>query len=166
MKRTEIYYPDGLVLVRMWEHGTRPAYRWLSRVVDGLIESVDFFMEGDVQALANEEGRLRGMEGNVPGMKAINWPEPPGGWASFDANNLPDPEPAILIGFGDSPADIAAALAAAQRRWSPVVGPILVMRGWGEDSYETDEKVNPPDLGKPHSVTPDGVLVPLALSLK
>ena len=91
-KRTELYYPDGRVLVREWEPGTRPAYEWLSKAVEGYIELVSRFLDGGpedrVQAYANEEGRLRNMPGNVPGMKALKWPEPPGGWDAFDPDNV------------------------------------------------------------------------------
>ena len=101
-KRTEIYYPDGRVLTLEWEEGTRPAYEWLSKVVEGYIETVDRFLEGGgpegtIQAYCNEEGLLRGMRGNVPGMKALNWPEPPGGWGSFDPDNVGEPPPPVVI---------------------------------------------------------------------
>lgn len=167
LKRTEIYYPDGRVLVLMWKRGTRPAYEWLHKAVDGPIEGVDRFLpdggpDGRVQAYANEEGRLTGMRGNVPGMKVLHWPEPPGGWDSFDPENIGEPGPPIVVGFGQSPDEMAAALAEIQGRWDPVVGPVLIMRGWTEAEYDDDEGVTPDDLGKPYSVTPKGELVPVA----
>lgn len=164
-KRTEIYYPDGRVLVRTWERGTRPAYKWLSKAVEGYIEAVDRFLSdggpnGREQAYANEEGRLQNMPGNVPGMKALRWPEPPGGWDRFDAESIGPPGGPIALGFGQSPEEMAEAMAKLQGRWDPVVGPVLIMRGWTESEHEEDEGLNPDDLGKPYSVTPTGELVP------
>jgi hypothetical protein len=166
LKRTEIYYPDGRVLVRTWERGTRPAYPWLSKAVEGYIESVDRFLpdggpEGREQAYANEEGRLNGMEANVPGMKALHWPEPPGGWDAFDPAKVGPPGPPTVVGFGQSPEEMAAAMAKLGQRWDPVMGPVLIMRGWTEDEHEDDEGENPDDLGTPYSVTPKGELVPV-----
>lgn len=150
-KTTEIYYPDGRVLVQEWEDGTRPAYEWLSKAVEGYIETVDRFMEnggpnGTVQAYANEEGLLLGLRGNIPGMKAINWPEPPGGWDSFDPDNVGDPPPPVLIVGRPTPEQIEM-----MNRWSPIVGPVLVMRGWRERDYDNEKGVNPDSLGEPRA---------------
>lgn len=146
-KRTELYYPDGRVLVREWEPGTRPAYEWLSKAVEGYIEVVDRFLdggpEGRVQAYANEEGRLRDMPGNVPGMKALNWPEPPGGWSAFDPDNLGAiPSPVIITSPNDPQ------LAELSRRWDPVVGPVLILWGWSEAEYDDEKGLNPDELGE------------------
>ena len=165
IKRTEIYYPDGRVLVRTWEPGTRPAYPWIKRAVEGYIEAVDRFLpdggpQGRVQAFANEEARLRDMPGNVPGMKALHWPEPPGGWEAFDPDNVPPLDAPTLIGFGQSPEEVATKLAAVQRRWDPVCGPVLIMRGWTEDEYDNERGVEPDDLGQPHTANAEGEWVP------
>ena len=170
-KRTEIYHPDGRVLVRVWAAGTRPAYPWLSKVVEGMIESVERFLpdsgyEGRTQAYANEEGRLNGLPLNIPGMKALQWPEPPQGWDGLGA--LVDDEGRYTVELGSpifmfsgmSEADLAAAQKAAAQRWDPVVGTILIMRGWNEGEYDDDEGEDPADLGTPHSLTPGGKLVP------
>lgn len=150
-KRTEIYYPDGRVLVQEWEDGTRPAYEWLSKAVEGYIEGVDRFLEnggpdGTVQAYCNEEGLLRGMTGNVPGMKALNWPEPPGGWDAYDAEAPFEPPPPVLITGRPTPEQVAML-----NRWSPIVGPVVIMRGWRERDYDDEKGVNPDSLGEPQA---------------
>ena len=170
-KRTEIYYPDGRVLVRAWAAGTRPAYPWLSKVVDGMIEGVahclpDSGYEGRTQAWANEEGRLNNLPVNIPGMKALHWPEPPHGWNGLRA--LLDDEGVYTVALGEpifmfsgmSQEDLAAAQKAAAQRWDPVVGTILIMRGWNEEEYDDDEGLDPADLGTPYTLTPGGKLVP------
>jgi len=171
-KRTEVYYPDGRVLVRVWAAGTRPAYPWLSKTVDGYIEGVDRFLPGAgqegcrVQAYANEEGRLNNLPVNIPGMKALHWPEPPQGWDGLrvlvddEGRYTVEPGGPIFMHSGMSEAALAAAHKAATQRWDPVVGTILIMRGWSEEEYDDDEGEDPADLGKTHTLTPGGKLVP------
>jgi hypothetical protein len=147
MKKTEIYYPDGRVLERVWEDGTRPAYAWMSRAVGGLIEHVGGFLEGErEEAYANEEGRLLGLDVNVPGMKALNWPEPPMGWASVTPRPAGAAPSMVLVHPGMSGGELESARRELMR-WQPVVGPILVMRGWSDDEYDDEEGVDPGSLG-------------------
>jgi len=171
-KRTEIYYPVGLVLVRRWEAHTRPAYAWLSKVVDGYIEGVDRFLPGGgehesrIQAYANEEGRLENLPLNIHGMKVLHWPEPPQGWDGLlalvdeEGRYTVAPGGPIFMHSGMSEAELAAAHKSASQRWDPVVGPILIMRGFSEEDYDEDEGLDPADLGKPYALTPGGKLVP------
>lgn len=154
MKKTEIYYPDGRVLVREWEDGTRPSYDWCRRAVgDGPIEIVSRFMpdgdlEGTEQAYCHEEGRLIGLPLNVPGMKAINWPEPAEGWDSLDPEASAGPPPGPIIMYPGMPAAEEASARARMSMWQPVVGPILVMRGWLEEEYDDDQHLTPESLGE------------------
>jgi hypothetical protein len=154
MKTTEIYYPDGRVLVREWRDGTRPSYDWCRRAVgDGPIESVGRFMpdadyDGREQAWCHESGRLIGLPINVPGMKAVNWPEPRGGWDSLDPERPAGPPPGpVFLHAGMSPGEMAAAHV-RMSAWQPVVGPVLVMRGWLEEEYDDDEHLTPDSLGE------------------
>jgi hypothetical protein len=146
MKTTEIYYPDGHVLVREWPTGTRPYYKWQQRAVGGLIQLVvgHGLTEG-VSVFCNEEGRLRDLTVNIPGMIAIKWPEPPQGWETLNTKAPPHSGP-IVLSSGMSLHELRAALA-RRPSWSPVVGPILVMRGWSEEELGDDEPLNPDDLG-------------------
>jgi hypothetical protein len=83
-KTTTLYLPDGTVLRREWEEGTRPSLKWLQRAVQGLIAPVDAYIamvpEDETQpyttAYANDEGLLRGMDLNPKGTRAVKWYEP------------------------------------------------------------------------------------------
>lgn len=171
MLRTEIYYPDGRVLVKAWKKGTRPAYEWTRRAVEGYIEAVDRFLpdggpDGCVQAYANEEGRLNNLDVNIPGMKALDWPEPTMGWDAYDRHldtterKAPPPDGPIFMHGGMSAEELADAHQQILNRWDPVVGPVVILRGWREENYESDKGSNPDDLGEEFRIGKDGALVP------
>lgn len=148
MRTTTIYYPDGRTLTRTWEDNTRPSYEWLKKAVEGCIESVSGYLneEDGVEAWANEEGRILNLGLNVPGMKAINWPAPPAGWDSLTSGGsagAPDEPVVLFAGMSEKEFDEARQKMA---RWQPVVGPILVMQGFSEETYDEDTHLTP-DLG-------------------
>ena len=105
--------------------------------------------DGEVAAYGNGEGRLRGLKMNGPGMRAVNWPEPPEGWDSI--KNMPSPGvpkgPTLL--YPGMSSDAFQDAMKQMSRWSPVVGPVVILRGWREEDYDDEEAVNPPTLGEP-----------------
>lgn len=155
MNTTEIYYPDGSCLTLEWREGTRPAYEWLRRAVGGgPIESVDMYLEGsgpegDVAAFCNEEGRLRGLKMNAPGMQAVNWPEPPDGWDSIKNAPPPGVPKGPTVFYPGMSSDAFRDAVGRMSRWSPVVGPVIILRGWREEDYDDTDPVNPMSLGEP-----------------
>lgn len=159
MPTTEIIHPDGRRLLRRWESNTRPAYEWLSRAVaapgreTGYIEDVGFHHPdagrgGSVTVYANEEGRLNNLDANVPGMQAIHWRAPKEGWDAYDGNM--GNQPSVM--FASTPEEMAALQRELAATWSPVVGPVLIMRGFAPDPNEAgdddpSDRINPDDLG-------------------
>lgn len=154
--RTEIYYPDGRVLVMEWEEGTCPGYEWLVRAVGGYLESVSRFLigaESPVLAFCDEEGGLKRLDVNVSGMKALNWPEPPQGWEAYEhelevrGKKVPLPDAPLLITSETQAAEVMAAL----QRWSPVSGPVVILWGWSPTDLDEKEALNPESLGEPRA---------------
>ena len=171
MLQTEVYYPDGRVLVLAWDEGTRPALRWLQRALGGYIEAVDRFLpdggpNGRNQAFCHEEGRIIGLEVNVPGMKALHWPEPAQGWDAYQASleategKAGEPDAPILLHGGMSREEFAAAERKIMQRWDPICGPVVITRGWTESEYDDREGVDPQTFGEEHRIAEDGRLVP------
>jgi len=151
MPHTEIIYPDGSKRVRQWTQGERPTYEWLRRAIaaegqeNAYIESIAYTVEGDLEVYANEEGRLMDLSANPAAMKAINWPAPPEGWEKYDGHMGNQP----MVQFFTTPEEMAAARR-KNPQWSPVVGPVLIMRGFGgtdEEGEYTDTEVTHDDLG-------------------
>ncbi len=132
MPHTEIIYPDGSRRLRQWTQGERPAYEWLRRAIaaegqtGAYIESIAYNPEDSNEVYANEEGRLIELAANPTAMKQIGWPEPPEGWGRYDGNMGNQP----MVQFFSNPEELAAAQRKG-RQWSPVVGPVLVMSGFG-----------------------------------
>jgi hypothetical protein len=152
--QTAIYYPDGRILKMIWKPGTFPAYAWLRRAVGGLLESVDRFVaEAEkTQAYADEEGRLKNLPVNVPGMKAVSWPEPPQGWDLYERDlesvggMAPPPSGPVIVHSEMSEEELRRAWRHMQH-WSPLCGPVLVLRGWSDDYEDECEQLNPESLG-------------------
>ncbi|HUW09538.1 MAG TPA: hypothetical protein VM537_07385 [Anaerolineae bacterium] len=150
MPHTEIIYPDGSRRLRQWAKGERPAYQWLRRAIaaegqeNAYIESLAYNVEDGLEVYGNEEGRLIELAANPTAMKQINWPEPPEGWARYDGHMGNQP----MVQVFTTPEELQAAR--KLRQWSPVVGPVLVMTGFGgtdEMGEYTDKEINPEDLG-------------------
>lgn len=155
MPVTLIVHPDGREVARYWEPGTRPTYRWLTLAVaapnqdGGMIESVGGGEEGTDQAWANEEGRLFDLPANVPAMRLIGWPEPPEGWDAYDGNMGSQPPFQVF-------STLEEFHAARGKHWSPVVGPVVFMSGFGgvddEGDYVDREIENDTDLGSDQEI--------------
>lgn len=152
--QTAIYYPDGRILEMTWKPGTFPAYEWLRRAVGGLLQPVDRFMDEAEQgrAYADEEGRLKKLPVNIPGMKAVSWPEPPQGWDLYEhdlelvGGVAPPPPGPVVVHGGMTDEELRRARRHLQR-WSPLCGPVLVLRGWSDDDETGYEELNPESLG-------------------
>lgn len=150
MKKTKIIYPDGKILELLWKDNVHPAYSWLKKALQGSIQSVHQFIPNwysrRIQAWCNEEGLLLKMKCNVPGMKAINWPEPSFGW-----NKVPEywnyAHNSIFI-YDNMSNDEYEKAVKQMSRWSPIVGPILIMEGWRDDEYDDEEDFDPKILGE------------------
>jgi hypothetical protein len=155
MPHTEIIYPDGSRRLRQWTKGERPDLDWLRRAIaaggqdKGWIESLAYNVEDGVEAYGNEEGRLLDLAANPAAMKQINWPEPPEGWASYDGHMGNQP----MVQIFTSSEELQAAR--KLRQWSPVVGPVLVLTGFGgtdDEGEYLDTQIGPDDLGAMVSV--------------
>lgn len=76
MATITIYQPDGSKTVEDRPRHRYPDLKELQGFVGGLIQAVDYYLEGDAVAYANEEGILLGMQINLAGANAVKWPEP------------------------------------------------------------------------------------------
>jgi len=149
MPVTLIVHPDGRRVARHWEPGTRPTYRWLTLAIagpnqdGGMIESLGGDDEGD-QVWGNEEGRLLDLPANVPAMLLLKWNPPPEGWDAYDGNMGNQPPFQV---FGT----LEEYHAARGKHWSPAVGPVVFLSGFGgvddEGDYVDREIENDTDLG-------------------
>lgn len=151
MPSTEIIHPDGRTVLRHWEPGTRPAYEWLRRAIAAPDQSAGGWIEllvdhGEVLVWINEEGRLLDLPANVPAMRKIGWREPPEGWAQYDGHMGDQP----MMMFASTPEEHRQMRETLARTWSPVVGPVLIMRGFLPATEEGDyvEKELNPELGQ------------------
>lgn len=158
--RTEIYYPDGRVLVMEWEDGTCPGYEWLTRAVGGYLQPITQFLATQhhrVVAFCDEEGLPKELDVNLPAMKALLWPAPPEGWDLYErriereGKKPPKPGPPILITSDMTPGEARGAWEAARWQWSPACGPVVILWGWNLADLDEKENLNPESLGEPRA---------------
>jgi hypothetical protein len=149
MPVTNIIRPDGSIVRRQWDRGTRPSLDWLRRAVAGPDQHegwIELLLDDErerVTAWGNEEGRLLKLPANVLAMKTIGWRPPPEGWDAYDGHMGNQPMMQVFTSREERDAAMA-------EQWSPVVGPVVLCVDFEQPNDEGDypeTSCNPDSLG-------------------